>query len=156
MKSWLIYSFITLFISTILVLSFKYVDIFLDNPEEIKLFIYLAFIIAGIVAFISLLLDRKRTRKNINNIINNKTDNKLLVFLVIGLALLLIGSNIFYLKAMSNTNNPSIPVIIINMNIILVLGLSLILFNSRINWNAVLGVFIAIFGVSMVVYNNNE
>ena len=29
-----------------------------NNPEEIKLFIFLAFIIAGIVAFISLLLDR--------------------------------------------------------------------------------------------------
>ena len=45
MKIWIIYSFLTCLLSSIVILSFKYLDVVLNNEEEVKILIYLGFII---------------------------------------------------------------------------------------------------------------
>ena len=157
MKIWIIYSFLTCLLSSIVILSFKYLDVVLNNEEEVKILIYLGFIIAAIVGVCLIMYDKPKNMKSINNIVNNSfTNNRLLILMLLFMGILLIGIKMSHFYAMTYSNNPGLPLIIVNMNVILVLALSLLIFRMVLNWKVVLGIILAISGISTVIYFSDE
>lgn len=157
MKLWIIYSFLTCLFTSIVVLSFKYLDVVLNNEEEIKILIYLGFIIAAIVGVCLIMYDKPKNMKSINNIVNNSfTNNRLLLLILFFMAILLIGIKMAHFYAMTYSNNPGLPLIIVNMNVILVLAISLLIFRMVLNWKVIAGIILAVCGISTVIYFSDE
>ena len=48
-----------------------------------------------------------------------------------------------------------LPLIIINMNIIIVLILSYLYYNTKLNINTIIGILIALVGLGIVILSNN-
>ena len=157
MKLWIIYSFLTCLLSSIVILSFKYLDVVLNNEEEVKILIYLGFIIAAIVGICLIMYDKPKNVKSINNIVNNSfTNNRLLILILLFMGILLVGIKMSHFYAMTYSNNPGLPLIIVNMNVILVLALSLLIFRMVLNWKVILGIILAVCGISTVIYFSDE
>ena len=156
MKLWLMYSCLTLLFTSIFIICVKYVHKQLDNPNDVKIFVYFGFILAGVISLIMLLKDQKKTTQNINNIKNNNVSNKLLLFLLLIVGVLLIVSYAVHTIAMTHCDNPGLPLVIINMNVILVLIISIFLFRSILNWKVIAGIVMALVGISLVLIYNDE
>jgi drug/metabolite transporter (DMT)-like permease len=152
MESWIYYSFLALLFTSITILSLNYLGRILNGYEEIRMFIYCTFVIAGLLSFVLLLADKQKTIINANNIIQNKTNNYFILCVLLGLGILLVIN--FNIQALAHTNSTKVgfPLLIINMNIILVLLMSLILYRQTINLKAGIGVILSIIGLSMVIY----
>ena len=154
MEDWLIYSILVLIITSFLALIIKYLGVFLDNIEEIKLFIFISLIFTGLFSFIYLLCNNKFYKKHFENIINNKINNIFLISILIIFSILLLLNIIFQGKARNLCKITGLPQLIINTNIILILILSIFLFNIKINWKIILGIILAFIGLSIVIINS--
>lgn len=151
MEVWIYYSVLALLITSLNILGLNSVGRILNNVEEIQLFMYCAFIVAGFVSFL-LLFFGKKTKLNANNIIKNKTNNYLILAGILGLGILLVLNFIIQALAHAKSSKVGLPLIIINMNIILVLLVSIILYKQTFNWKAIVGILLAVLGLSMVIY----
>lgn len=154
MDDWLIYSIFVLIITAFLTLIIKYLGTILNNFEEIKLFICISLIIAGIFSLIYLVYNNNFYMKHLKNIKENKTDNNILIFILIIFGLLLLLNFIFQGLAHNKCKIPGLPLIIVNMNIIIVLLISSILFDIKINRKIILGIIVALIGLSIVIVNS--
>lgn len=154
MEDWLIYSILVLIITAFLTLIIKYLKGVLDNIEEIKLFICISLIMAGIFSLIYLVYNNNFYMKHLKNIKDNKTDNNILIFILILFGLLLLLNFLFQGLAHTKCKIPGLPLIIFNMNIIIVLLISKILFDIKINRKIILGIILALIGISIVIINS--
>ena len=151
MEEWILYSILVLLITSFLVLIMKYLGTQINlNEDEIESIICCSFIISGLLAFLYLLIKK---RENILSIINNPNHNILLIIIIL-FGLLLLLNFIFQGKAHNKCKIGGLPLIIINMNIITVLLISTFLYNTNINYKTILGIFLAISGLSLVILNN--
>ena len=152
METWIYYSILALLFTSTTILTLNYLGRILNGTEEVRIFMYCAFIVAGLVSFLLLLVDKKKTIRNANNIIKNKTNNYIIIAALVGLGILLVINYNIQALAHAKSTKVGLPLIIINMNIILVLLMSLILYRQTINWKAGLGIILSIIGLSMVIY----
>lgn len=152
MESWIFYSILALLFTSTTILGFNYLGRILNGTEEVRIFIYCAFIVAGLVSFLLLLIDKKKTISNANNIIQNKTSNYVIFAGLVGLGILLVINYNIQALAHAKSSKVGLPLIIINMNIVLVLLMSLVLYHQTINWKAGLGILLSVIGLSMVIY----
>ena len=93
---------------------------------------------------------------DISNISNISNISYYILFLLLLLSVINICSKIFLYNAILLSPNISYCQIIVNLNIIISLILSYFLFNEEINIKSLLGIFIAIIGVTIVIYNSNN
>lgn len=152
MESWIFYSILALLITSTLILGLNYLGRILNGNDEIRIFMYCAFIVAGLVSFLLLLIDKKKTLSNANNIIQNKTSNYVILAILVGFGILVIMNYNMQALAHAKSSKVGLPLIIINMNIILVLLMSLLFYRQTINWKAGLGILLSVIGLSMVIY----
>ena len=153
MQDWIIYSLLALIFSSTIILSVKYLGSILSNKDEVVSIVYIAFIIAGIISLIFIINDKK-TKHNLNNIVKNKTSNSLLLLFVIILGILIILNYTTQFSAHSLCKISGLPLVIINMNIVLVLFISYFLFSETINWKVILGIMLSLCGLSLVILNS--
>ena len=71
---------------------------------------------------------------------------------ILGLGILLVLNFIIQALAHAKSSKVGLPLIIINMNIILVLLVSIILYKQSINWKTIVGILLAVLGLSIVIY----
>ena len=152
MEPWIYYSILALVLTTTTILGLNYLGRILNGPHEMLFFMYCAFIVAGLIAFMLMIFDKKRAITNANNIAHNKTSNYLILAILIGMGALILFSLRSQFLAHANSSKVGFPLIIINMNVVLVLLLSLLIYRQTINWKAGLGVVLSIIGLSLVVY----
>jgi drug/metabolite transporter (DMT)-like permease len=107
------------------------------------------FILLGLLSIIYILFN-----KNSNNILLNSITNDI-VFVIILLSFLLFFKAIIIQKALKNTPNMAYAHIIINMNIILTLLASYFVFKEKFNIQTFIGMLMAIFSVSIVIFYSN-
>ena len=152
MESWIYYSILALLLTSTTIIGLNYLGKILDGTEEVRIFMYCAFIVAGLVSFLLLIIDKKKTINNANNIIRNKTSNYVMLAGLVGLGILLVVNYNIQALAHAKSSKVGLPLIIINMNIVLVLLMSIVLYRQTINWKAGLGIFLSVIGLSMVIY----
>lgn len=148
MEEWIFYSIFALFISSSIIIIMKYLGTQI-NSDEIKSFLCLSLVITGIISFFYLLTHKK----NIYNIIKKK-NHSLLILLAFIFAILLLFNYITQIEAHNKCKIGGLPLIIINLNIIIVILISSFLYNTQLNFNSILGIFLIISGLSLVILNN--
>tara|TARA_B100001175_G_scaffold91860_1_gene77624 strand:+ start:5645 stop:6100 length:456 start_codon:yes stop_codon:yes gene_type:complete len=146
---WIFYSFIAMFFITIHSIIHKYILIYNNNNADISLAI--TFLFTGIISLIYLSFYKEK----IKNILKDKNSN-IIICLSIFLALIILSINMAVSKAFSFSSNISYCNLIINLNIILVLLFSYILFKERLNKQTMLGILLSLIGLSIVIYYSKE
>lgn len=154
MEEWILYSSVALCISTLIIFFLRYLGIILDSTEEVNIFVLTAFVIAGFISLI-FLLNNKNTSRNFNNIINNKTNNGILLFILLIFSVFLLLNFMSQSLAHNKCKVTGLPQVIINMNLVLVILISVLLFNTELNWKMILGIILSVMGLSLVILNQN-
>ena len=147
MNNWIIVSFITTFITAISSISLKIIDM---SKYDNYFFFALSFIIMGLISFFYLIIYKDYYKISISN-----CDNNLLLFVTL-FAILLIFNNIFIQYAFKISPNIGYSHIIINLNIIISLIFGYLLFKQKIDVKCLLGIFIALIGISILIYYSNN
>lgn len=144
MLNWLLFSILVCFISAFEVIIMKKIS-FLKTEIQIDDTILLTFIIIGFISFAILFLKSKSIEKKFKNIFNKNG------LLIISFGILLILNKILFTKALKNAPNPGYPRIIVNLNIIIVLILSYLFYNSKINIYTLFGIILSLIGIYIVI-----
>lgn len=150
MEEWLVYSIIVCIITSFIAISLKYLGNYFNNVNEIRLFMCISLIITGIISFIYLIYFVSNKNKFFKNIVNKKI--KIIILLFISLLIFL--NFLFQCNARVLCKVPGYPQLVINLNIILILLLSIIFFNKELNLRICLGIIITIIGLSIILLNN--
>ena len=150
MEEWLFYSILVCIITSFTAIALKYLGNHFENIDDIKLFMCLSLILTGIISFIYLIC----YYRNKNIILKNLINEKIKISLLIIISLLIFLSYLFQCTARNLCKIPGYPQLIINLNIILVLFLSIIFFNKELNSSVFLGILITIIGLSIILLNN--
>ena len=152
MELWLYYSIFALILTSITILSLNFLGKILNGTDEIRLFMMCSFIVAGLVSLILLMIDRKNTVSNANNIIKNKTSNITIASILIGFGILLVYNFNYQALAYNHSKKLAFPQLIINMNMVVVILVSLLFLNQTLNWQALIGILLTIIGLTIVIY----
>ena len=147
MNNWIIVSFIATFITAVSSISLKIIDI---SKYDNYFFLALSFIIMGLISFFYLIIYKDYYKISISN-----CDNNLLLFVTL-FAIILIFNNIFIQYAFKISPNIGYSHIIINLNVIISLIFGYLLFKQKINIQCLLGIFIALIGISILIYYSNN
>ena len=147
MNNWIIVSFITTFITALSSISLKIID---ASKYDNYFFLALSFIIMGLISFFYLIIYKDYYKISISN-----CDNNLLLFVTL-FAILIILTNIFIQYSFKISPNIGYSHIIINLNVIISLIFGYLLFKQKINIQCLLGIFIALIGISILIYYSNN
>ena len=139
---WILLAFIATIISSIGVLLMKIVG---NSRYDNNLFLAISYIIVGILGLIYYIYKKNRNK-------NLKIDKGLLLY-SLGFAIFIFICNIIIQEAFSKSPNISYTHIIINLNIIITLIFSYILFKEEINRFCFIGILIALIGIIIIVFN---
>tara|TARA_B100000787_G_C16041964_1_gene227359 strand:+ start:183 stop:617 length:435 start_codon:yes stop_codon:yes gene_type:complete len=139
---WILISILAMVVSGIGCILLKLID---QSKYDNKIILAMSFVIMGIISFFYLLYNGKK--KVLNNC------SKLVVLFVIFFAIILISTNLIMQYAYKISPNMGYSHIIIYLNTILILLAGLFLFKQKINYKCVLGIFISLFGVGLISFN---
>ena len=139
---WILLAFIATIISSIGVLLMKIVG---NSRYDNNIFLAISYIIVGILGLIYYIYKKNRNK-------NLKIDKGLLLY-SLGFAIFIFICNIIIQEAFSKSPNISYTHIIINLNIIITLIFSYILFKEEINRFCFIGILIALIGIIIIVFN---
>ena len=144
MLNWVLLAILVCFISAMEVIIMKKIS-FLKTEMQIDDSILLTFIIIGFVSFVIFFFKTNNIKQKIKTVFNK---NGLLIILF---AILLLLNKILFTKALKNAPNPGYPRIIVNLNIIIVLILSYLFYNSKINIYTLFGIILSLIGIYIVI-----
>ena len=144
---WIYLSFLTTFISALLVILLKYID---NSHYDNNIFLSFAFTIIGLISLIYLLCNLNKTKKIITTFKPN------LVYLLIFFCISIILNQRVLMYALRIAPNMGYCHLIVNLNVILTLVASYFLFKEKINIKTFIGILVTLFGVSMVIYYSNN
>ena len=116
-----------------------------NSRYDNNLFLAISYIIVGILGLIYYIYKKNRNK-------NLKIDKGLLLY-SLGFAIFIFICNIIIQEAFSKSPNISYTHIIINLNIIITLIFSYILFKEEINRFCFIGILIALIGIIIIVFN---
>ena len=150
MEEWLIYSILVCILTSFAAIAIKYLGNYFNNVDEIRLCMCVILIMTGIISFIYLLYFFSNKDKVFKNIVKEKMK----ILLPILISLLIFLSYLFQCNARALCKVPGYPQLIINLNIIIILFLSIFFFNKELNWRIFLGIIITIIGLSIIILNN--
>tara|TARA_Y100000389_G_scaffold153172_1_gene153336 strand:- start:485 stop:919 length:435 start_codon:yes stop_codon:yes gene_type:complete len=139
---WILLAFLATIISSIGVLLMKIVG---NSRYDNNIFLAISYIIVGILGLIYYIYKKNRNK-------NLKIDKGLLLY-SLGFAIFIFICNIIIQEAFSKSPNISYTHIIINLNIIITLIFSNILFKEEINRFCFIGILIALIGIIIIVFN---
>ena len=116
-----------------------------NSRYDNNIFLAISYIIVGILGLIYYIYKKNRNK-------NLKIDKGLLLY-SLGFAIFIFICNIIIQEAFSKSPNISYTHIIINLNIIITLIFSNILFKEEINRFCFIGILIALIGIIIIVFN---
>lgn len=139
---WVLLAFLATIISSIGVLLMKIVG---NSKYDNNLFLTLSYIIVGILGLINYIYKKNKNK-------NQKIDKQLILY-SLAFAIFIFICNIIVQEAFSKSPNISYTHIIINLNIIITLIFSYLLFKEEINKSCFVGILIALIGIIIIVFN---
>ena len=139
---WILLAFLGTIISSIWVILMKIVG---NSKYDNNLFLTLSYIIVGILGLIYYIYKKNKNK-------NQKIDKQLILY-SLGFSIFIFICNIIVQEAFSKSPNISYTHIIINLNIIITLIFSYLLFKEEINKSCFVGILIALIGIIIIVFN---
>ena len=150
--SWVFLSLLLALITATGTLILKYIGINYKTDKDTSFIIgLLVTIIAGIMALTILCFNRKKVFRICGEINNN---SKPIRFMIPILAIIFIINVTLTIYVLNKVENPAYAQIIKNTNVVFILLLSIIIFNTKINKNSIIGVLLCLLGIGIVIYNN--
>ena len=152
---WLYLSILTTFITACVVILYKFFGSkFNNNPDVILCVSLISLVITGLIAIILIIINKERFKKSIKDMSDHKLHNYIIIFLIVFLGLLHISTITCQTFAVNLAKNPAYSHMITNMNVIIVLLLAFFLFNSPLNYQSCLGIFLCLLGIGLILFNN--
>lgn len=146
-NNWILIALICTLFSSIGVILMKYID---NSKYNNIIFMIISYIVVGIFGIFYLIYDLKNKKEVIKN-----CDFKLILYSFI-FGCIIIFSNIIVQYAFSISPNISYTHLIINLNIIITIIASYILFKQNINLYCLLGMIISFIGFLIIILNYNN
>ena len=144
---WIYFSFFATFITATAVIFMKYLT---DSKCHIRTLTFLTFIITSFMVLIYIPFDTTV----INDIKKNIQFKDYLLLILF--SFVMIANRLIQLYVFKITPNIGITNLIINANVIVSLLASYLLFKQFINYKSLIGIFIAMFGLSITIYYSNN
>tara|TARA_B100000035_G_scaffold314279_1_gene330127 strand:+ start:5024 stop:5476 length:453 start_codon:yes stop_codon:yes gene_type:complete len=146
---WALFAFLAMLVSSLHTITHKYLTIYNNNFNNIS--VAFIFIFTGLFSLLYLIYNYKQ----VNEVITNKNSNTIILLSII-LAFIILCYNFCISNSLINAPNISYCHLIVNLNVVLSLLASYLLFKQKINTKTFIGIIIALFGVGIVVYHSNE
>ena len=144
-STWIYLSFFVTFITTVSVITMKYLT---NSTCNVATLTFITFLLSALIVLIYIPFD-----KTIIYDIKNLTKKDF--YLIFFYCFVLIISRLAQVYLFKITPKIGISHLIINSNIIFTLFASYILFKQNINCKSLIGVFITLFGLSITLYYSN-
>tara|TARA_Y100000389_G_scaffold78364_2_gene75211 strand:+ start:3531 stop:3980 length:450 start_codon:yes stop_codon:yes gene_type:complete len=144
---WIYYSFFATFITATAVIFMKYIS---NSKCHVRTLTFLTFIITSFMVLIYIPFD-KTVINDIKKNIQFKDYLLLILFSFVSMIAKLIQLYVFKI-----TPNIGITNLIINANVIVTLLASYLLFKQFINYKSLIGILIAMIGLSITIYYSNN
>ena len=142
--NWFTLAFIVCLVSASEILIMKKICL-LEKDINIEESILIAFVIAGIVSFLILILKSRNLKSKIKNIYSMQG------FFISLVGILFLTNRLLFTKSIKTSPNPGYSHLIVNLNVIIVLILSYFLYNSQINYKSCLGIILSLLGIFTVI-----
>tara|TARA_B110001450_G_scaffold152183_1_gene142008 strand:- start:576 stop:1031 length:456 start_codon:yes stop_codon:yes gene_type:complete len=143
-NNWILIALTCTLLSSFGVILMNYID---NSKYNNIIFMIISYILVGLFGIIYLIFDLK----NKKNLLKN-CDYKLILYST-AFALFIVIGNLLIQYAFSISPNISYTHIIINLNIIITIFASYILFNQYINFYCILGIIISFIGILIIIFN---
>ena len=146
-KFWIYLSFFVAFITSVSVITMKYLT---NSKCNITTLLYITYLFIGLLSFLYLPFDKII----INDIKKNFTKKDL--YIIVFYCFVLVINRLSQLYLFKKTPNVGISHLIINTNVVFTLFISYILFKQNINYKSLVGVIIIIIGLIITIYYSNN
>jgi len=146
LNNWISIALICTLLSSFGVILMKYID---NSKYDNVIFMIISYIIVGIFGILYFVYDLKNKKE-----ILKKCDYRLILYSFIFASFIIIG-NITIQYAFSISPNISYTHLIINLNIIITIIASYILFKQNMNLYCLLGMIICLIGILIIILNYN-
>ena len=147
-NTWIFFALIAMLLSSLHTVCLKFVK---KDNNYIDIGLAFIFLFVGLFSLVYIMLNLK----NLTMFFNQK-HSKDIIYLSLFIAFTIIGFNTSLLFSLNETPKTSYCLLIINLNIILTLLLSYYLFKEKMNYKSLIGILIALIGLSIVIYYSNE
>lgn len=145
-NNWITIALICALLSSFGVILIKYID---NSKYDNIIFMIISYIIVGIFAILYFVYDLKNKKE-----ILKKSDYKLILYSFVFACFIFIV-NIIIQYAFSISPNISYTHLIINLNIIITIIASYILFKQNMNLSCLIGMIICLIGILIIILNYN-
>ena len=145
-NNWITIALICALLSSFGVILIKYID---NSKYDNIIFMIISYIIVGIFAILYFVYDLKNKKE-----ILKKSDYKLILYSFVFACFIFIV-NIIMQYAFSISPNISYTHLIINLNIIITIIASYILFKQNMNLSCLIGMIICLIGILIIILNYN-
>lgn len=145
-NNWVYIASICALLSSFGVILMKYID---NSKYDNVIFMIISYIIVGIFGIFYFVYDLKNKKE-----IMKKCDYKLILYSFTFACFIIIG-NIIIQYAFSISPNISYTHLIINLNIIITILASYILFKQNMNLQCLMGMIICLIGILIIILNYN-
>lgn len=145
-NNWISIALICTLLSSFGVILMKYID---NSKYDNVIFMIISYIIVGIFGILYFVYDLKNKKEIIK-----KCDYKLILYSFAFASFIIIG-NIIIQYAFSISPNISYTHLIINLNIIITIIASYILFKQNMNLQCLIGMIICLIGILIIILNYN-
>ena len=144
LNNWIFLAIMAMLITSSTTLGLKIMS---ESNYDNNLLLAITFIIMGMLSLFYLIYNKNETSKFVQY-----CNYKLYIYILI-FSILLILNNYILNVAFKNTPNIAYTHMIINLNIIFSLLAGYFLFKQNINFKCFIGILIALFGVSIIIFN---
>ena len=145
-NNWISIALMCTLLSSFGVILMKYID---NSKYDNVIFMIISYIIVGIFGILYFVYDLKNKKE-----IVKKCDYKLILYSFAFACFIIIG-NIIIQYAFSISPNISYTHLIINLNIIITILASYILFKQNMNLQCLMGMIICLIGILIIILNYN-
>lgn len=151
-NSWVPLSFSLALITAFGALVLKYIGTNYSKERDTSMIIGLiTALLAGILAFIILCINKNKVKKVCTEINNNKKPIKWAIILM---AIVFIVNVCLTIYTLNKVENPAYAQIIKNTNVVFILLLSILIFKTKVNMKCILGVLLCLTGIGIIIFNN--
>tara|TARA_B100000123_G_scaffold271144_1_gene250322 strand:- start:1536 stop:1997 length:462 start_codon:yes stop_codon:yes gene_type:complete len=150
--SWVPLSFSLALITAFGALVLKYIGTNYSKERDTSIIVGLiTALLAGILAFIILCINKNKVKKVCTEINNNKKPIKWAIILM---AIIFIANVCLTIYTLNKVENPAYAQIIKNTNVVFILLLSILIFKTKVNMKCILGVLLCLTGIGIIIFNN--
>lgn len=152
--TWILLSFSLALITTIGTLILKYIGINYSKERDTTIIIGLiTTVIAGFISLSILCYNQKKVRTICREI---HQGHRIIELMILFMGVIFVLNACLTIYTLNKVENPAYAQIIKNTNVIFILILSILLFQSKFNKKCTIGVFITLIGIGIIIYYNHN